>query len=202
MKDIPIFTATNGMASLTLREIPYRREAFVQVRAVFTRLDFLLKECAAFCRMAGAARIFATGTEDFSAYPVHARLMERKIPKEKLPTVEAVAIPTEDEQWLTCYREAFRHVPVARTLTSMEHCYWIEEQGVRIGLGQMHNGHLSSVAALQKGAGARCICALAATDSAPTIHLLCAMENQPAMQLYDRLGFTHGSIQEIWYEIT
>ena len=201
MKDIPIFTATNGMASLILREIPYRREAYVQVRAVFTRLDSLLRECATFCRMAGAERIFATGTEDFSAYPVHARLMKREIPKEKLPTVEATAIPTEAEEWLSCYREAFRRVPAARTLTSMDHCYWIEEKGARIGFGQIHDGTLYSVAALQKGAGARCVCALAALDSAPKIHLLCAMENQPAMKLYDRLGFSRGPIKEAWYEI-
>ena len=202
MKDIPIFTATNGMASLTLREIPYRREAYVQVRAVFTRLDFLLRECTAFCRMAGAERVFASGAENFSDYPVHARLMEREISKEILPTVEAKAIPTEDTQWLACYREVFRKVPVARTLEHMEHCYWIEEKGERIGFGQIHEGMLHTVAALQKGAGARCVCALAAVDSTPNIQLLCAMENEPAMKLYDRLGFSHGAIKESWHEIT
>ena len=202
MKDIPIFTATNGMASLILREIPYRREAYVHVRAVFTRLEFLLRECAAFCRMAGAERVFASGVEDFSHYPLHARLMEREIAKEALPSVEAKAIPTEDERWLACYREAFRNVPVARTLEHMEHCYWIMEQDVPIGFGQIHEGTLHSVGALQKGAGARCVCALAATDSAPSIRLLCAMENQPAMRLYDHLGFSHGAIKETWYEIT
>ncbi len=202
MKDIPIFTATNGIASLILQEIPYRREAFVQVRGVFTQLPFLLRECAAFCRMAGAERIFATGNEDFSAYPIHARLMEREITKSALPTVEAKAIATDDEDWLSCYREAFRSVPAARTLKHMEHCYWIVEQGERIGLGQIHEGVLDSVAALQKGAGERCVCALAAISSAPKIRLLCAMENLPAMGLYDRLGFSHGPIKECWYDIT
>lgn len=202
MKDIPIFTATNGIASLVLQEIPYRREAFVQIRGIFTQLPFLLRECAAFCRMAGAERIFASGAEDFSAYPLHARLMERTISKTKLPSVAAQAIPTQDAEWLNLYREAFRHVPVARTLKTMEHCYWIEEAGERIGLGQIHEGYLYSVAALQTGAGERCVCALAAADAAPEIHLLCAMENQPAMKLYDRLGFSHGPIKESWYEIT
>ncbi len=202
MKDIPIFTATNGIASLILREIPYRREAFVQVRGVFTQLPSLLRECAAFCRMAGAERIFATGTEDFSAYPVHARLIERETSTEKLPTAEATAVATEEEEWLSCYREAFRSVPAARTLTHMEHCYWIMEKGERIGLGQIHDGALYSVAALQKGAGERCVCALAAASPAPNIRLLCAMENQPAMKLYDRLGFSRGPLKECWYEIT
>ena len=201
MKDIPIFTATNGMASLILQEIPYRREAFVQVRAVFTRLDALLQECAAFCRMAGAERVFATGSADFSAYRLHARLMEREISADRLPSVEAKAIPTEDGEWLSCYRDAFRHVPAARTLKQMEHCYWIEEKGERIGLGQIIEGELRAVASLQKGAGVRCVCALAAVSTAPTIRLLCAMENEPAMSLYDRLGFSHGVIKEIWHQI-
>jgi ribosomal protein S18 acetylase RimI-like enzyme len=84
----------------------------------------------------------------------------------------------------------------------MEHCYWIMEGDVPIGFGQIHDGTLLSVAALQKGAGERCICALAATDSTPSIRLLCAMENHPAMRLYDRLGFSHGPVKERWYEIT
>ena len=31
MKDIPAFTTENGIASLILREIPYREEAYIRI---------------------------------------------------------------------------------------------------------------------------------------------------------------------------
>ena len=32
MKDFPVFTTENGVASLVLKEIPYRREAYITLR--------------------------------------------------------------------------------------------------------------------------------------------------------------------------
>ena len=70
MTDIPVFTAADGIATLILHEIPARKEGYILVRAVFGSLACLLRECADFCRGAGAERVYAGGEADFSAYPV------------------------------------------------------------------------------------------------------------------------------------
>ena len=85
MKDLPLFPCADGMASLVLSEIPYKREAYILVRSVYGSLDGLLRDCAAFCRSAGAEQVYAGGEQDFSAYPVYAHLVERSLEKEKLP---------------------------------------------------------------------------------------------------------------------
>ena len=67
MTDIPVFTAADGIATLILHEIPARKEGYILVRAVFGSLAGLLRECADFCRGAGAERVYAGGEADFSA---------------------------------------------------------------------------------------------------------------------------------------
>ena len=77
MKDFPIFTTDFGVASLVLREIPYRKEAYITVLDVQEgQLDQLIEECASFCRMAGAERIYAKGHEALMGYPVHALVIQ------------------------------------------------------------------------------------------------------------------------------
>ena len=52
LKDIPIFPTQYGVASLILREIPYRQEAYIRVQDVQEEeLSLLLSECADFCKM-------------------------------------------------------------------------------------------------------------------------------------------------------
>ena len=44
MKDIPVFTTENGVASLTLREIPYSRKAYFRIQSA-SDAAMLIKEC-------------------------------------------------------------------------------------------------------------------------------------------------------------
>ncbi len=202
MKDIPIFTSPEGIATLILREIPTRREAYVLVRSVFTTLPALLQESGRFCRAAGAERVYFGGDADFSDYPVYARLIERAIERTRLPQTAAVAVPVaegERGQWAALYRERFLPVPAAQSSPSAENACFICDGDERIGLGQIRGGELLSVAALKRGRGADCVCALAAQTDSPVLTLLCAEENLRAMQLYDRLGFSRGTVKEIWY---
>ena len=60
MKNIPMFTTENGVASLILQEIPYRREAYVHIRSTAAPEAFF-RECVDFCKMAGAEKIYLTG---------------------------------------------------------------------------------------------------------------------------------------------
>lgn len=109
MKDIPVFSCPDGIATLILREVPFRGEGYILVRGVFGTLEGLLAECAGFCRAAGAERLFA--------------------------------------------------------------------------------------------AGERCVRALAARCTGPEVRLTCAEENTRAMRLYDRLGFSRGAEERVWFSI-
>ena len=60
MKNIPMFTTENGVASLILQEIPYRQEAYVHIRSTAAPEAFF-RECVVFCKMAGAEKVYLTG---------------------------------------------------------------------------------------------------------------------------------------------
>lgn len=202
MKDIPIFSCTEGVATLILREIPTRGEGFVLVRAVFTELSALLREGAAFCRAAGAQRVYASGEADFSGYPIYARLIARSIARSALPDTAARAVSVAEADgalWTALYRQRFAEVPAAGSLARAENAYWIFDGEERIGLGSLSADRLDAVAALAPHRGADCVCALAACAQGDELHLLCARENLPAMRLYDRLGFSTEAEKEIWY---
>ena len=62
MKDFPFFTTEYGVASLVLKEIPYKGEAYITLRDAQPGQEAeLLAECVSFCRMAGAEKILAAG---------------------------------------------------------------------------------------------------------------------------------------------
>ena len=53
MKDIDLFTTEYGIASLILKEIPYKGEAYIRLRET-QQPELLLQECVRFCRRCGA----------------------------------------------------------------------------------------------------------------------------------------------------
>ena len=55
MRDIPVFTVPSGIATLILREIPPRGEAYVLLRGVFTSQEELLTEILAVLKEQQAA---------------------------------------------------------------------------------------------------------------------------------------------------
>ena len=78
---------------------------------------------------------------------------------------------------------------------------WIWDGAERIGLGRVRGSELLAVAALLPGAGERCVRALAARCAGPEVRLTCAEENTRAMRLYDRLGFSRGAEERVWFSI-
>ena len=66
MKDFPVFTTENGAASLVLKEIPYKKEAYITLRASQAP-QALLEECVSFCRACGAEKIYATRSEEHTS---------------------------------------------------------------------------------------------------------------------------------------
>ncbi len=200
MKDIPIFTGSNGIASLILSQIPEWGKGYVLIRSVFTSTSELIRECESFCRAAGADEVFFGGEGDFSGYEVHATLIEREILRKNLPETTAEAVITSSpDQWAQIYNEKFRPIPAAQYCREAKNAFDIIKDGNPIGIGQVVHDRILSLAATQRGAGADCVCALAKLCEGETVHLSCVKENLPAMRLYDRLGFSEGHVKEIWY---
>lgn len=111
--------------------------------------------------------------------------------------------------WAREYNARFRAVPAAescspaeeRALAAGGEALWIWDGAERIGLGRVRGGELLAVAALLPGAGERCVRALAARCAGPEVRLTCAAENERAMRLYDRLGFSRGAEERVWFSI-
>ena len=79
MKDFPMFTTEWGVASLILREVPYRQEAYIHVQDVQPDgFEAHMKECVAFCRMVGAERIYASGHPLLEAFELYTSVYEMK----------------------------------------------------------------------------------------------------------------------------
>ncbi|MBE6957907.1 MAG: hypothetical protein E7447_01970, partial [Ruminococcaceae bacterium] len=77
MQDIPIFTTEYGVASLSLREIPYRQEAYICIQSSCQPKE-LLAECIGFCRACGAEKIYARNHEYLTRYPVHTAIVKMR----------------------------------------------------------------------------------------------------------------------------
>ena len=88
-----------------------------------------------------------------------------------------------------------------RALAAGGEALWIWDGAERIGLGRVRGSELLAVAALLPGAGERCVRALAARCAGPEVRLTCAAENERAMRLYDRLGFSRGAEERVWFSI-
>ena len=72
MRDFPIFSTETGVSSLTLKEIPYKKQAYIRIQDVQPgTLQEHLRECVQFCKAAGAEHIFAAGhPENFIQEPI------------------------------------------------------------------------------------------------------------------------------------
>ena len=90
MKDFPVFTTENGVASLILKEIPYRGEAYIHLRDS-QNPKVLLEECVSFCAACGAEKIYASGSPALEQYPLHTAVLEmRGIPNVQEELIESL----------------------------------------------------------------------------------------------------------------
>ena len=133
MKDFPCFATDDGVASLILKEIPYRQEAYIRFQDVQPgRFAPFLQECVSFCRMAGAEKIYAQGHEELSQYPLHAAVYEMRgkawvdtaFLENIFPVTEATA-----ETWRKLCNERMRGVDCAATQTAGDEKEILESGG-------------------------------------------------------------------------
>lgn len=213
MKDFPVFTTDWGVSSLILREVPYRQEAYIHIQDVQPEgFEPHLKECAAFCRMAGAERIYATGHDLLESYPLYTSVYEMRgtawVDREMLENLFPVTESTVS-RWRGILNERLRNVDNAATLTAFDEkkilesggAYFIHHDGQLLGAGWMEDTKLLLVCGVKPGAGDRVMHTLMSLVEGTDMTIEVASTNERAIALYERLGFI--KIKEVlrWYRI-
>ena len=211
MRDFPFFTTEYGVASLILKEIPYRKQAYIRILDVQEdSFDEYLTECVSFCRMCGAEQIFAEGHEQLSKYPVYTAVnrMQGTIPFD--PEKTASLFPVTEKtvsRWRGLYNEAMRNVDNAGTLEARDEkqilagggAYFVHEDSDLLGIFWLEDTKLLAIAALQRGAGERVMhTMLSVTDGEP-VWLEVASTNARAIRLYEKMGFVPTAQLRCWY---
>lgn len=211
MKDIPMFTTENGVASLFLREIPYRKRAHIKIQAT-QNPEELLQECVDFCRACGAEWADASGHPWLETYPRTARILAMCRSLEGLPQTDAALFPVTEEtvkMWLDIYNERMAQVPNTawmsaedgRRLLKDGDGYFIHRNGELLGIGQASGDRIDTVAAVQKGAGREIVLSLASLLTGDTVNLWVADTNAKAIRLYESLGFITTREVARWYRV-
>lgn len=211
VKDFPVFTTENGVASLVLKEIPYQKTAYVMIRDS-REPDKLLAECCEFCRACGAERVFATGHRAAEAYPFHTAIWEMRCAAVSLQDTDAALFPVQEktlETWREIYNQKVRAVPGgawmslqgAREMLEKGDGYFVHRGETLLGIGRASGDTIDWVASLQKGAGKEVVYALAHAVTAETLKLTVASTNKKAVNLYEKLGFVKTGELMRWYQL-
>lgn len=213
MRDLPIFTTEYGVSSLVLKEIPYRKEAYIHIRDV--QLDFFkehLAECISFCRMCAAERIFAEGSELLERYPLYTAVYKMQgtalSEREKMASLFPVTEETIGK-WRTLYNEAMRSVDNAGTLESREEkqilnsggAYFVHRAGELLGIFWLEEFKLLAVAAVKKGVGETVMHTMMSLIEGELMELEVASTNLRAIRLYEKLGFVKTTELSRWYQV-
>ena len=210
MKDFPMFTTEYGLASLVMKEIPYKEEAYITIRTSDQPAE-LLAECVSFCRICGAERIYAKGHDDLETYPLHTSTLEMEKLVEAGPA-PADLVPVTAEtvgQWRGIYNERMHSVDNAATLESRDEKWILESGGAYfiynkeelLGIGWIDKGELMAVAAVKPGAGQQIMETLLPLMDGQVLRLQVASTNTKAIRLYERLGFRQTKEVSRWYQV-
>ncbi len=211
MRDIPIFDTENGVASLFLREIPYRGRAHIKIRSSQAPEAFL-EECIGFCRACGAEWIDAAGHDYLQKYPLITRLYRMQRDRESMPETDACLFPVTQElveKWLDIYNERMAQVPNAaymdaadgRQLLKNGDGYFVHRSGQLLGIGKAKDDFIDTVISVVPGMGETVVLALAGLLQSDTVSLTVAGANERAVRLYERMGFAKTKELSSWYRV-
>lgn len=213
MKDIPLFDTDTGVSSLVLKEIPCRQTAYIRVQSVQPGgLEEHLRECAAFCRMCGAEKIYAAGHPELAGYPLHCKvlLMARPLPwGPSADTLEPVTAGTV-AYWRELYNSRMASVDNAATLTARDekdilesrNAWFVRDREELLGIGWLRGSEVLAVASVRRGAGERVLGALLTKITENQVTLEVASTNARAIALYERMGFRAAGARSSWHHIT
>lgn len=211
MRDFPVFTTEYGVASLTLREVPYTARAYVVLRSS-VQPELLLKECKEFCVAVGAKEIYASGDSILEAFPFHTSILKLQCLQASLGDTDAALWPVTEETaecWRTMYNEKSVRIPNGAWLSQRDlkdilktdQAYFVHRGECLLGTGLISGGEIRWVCSMQFGAGEEVVRALAHAVTEEHITVEVASENHKAMELYKRLGFIAVSELSKWYKI-
>ena len=211
MKDFPMFTTEFGVASLVLREIPYRGEAFILIQDTL-QPDELLAECISFCRICGAEKIYARGHEIVEKYPLHCIVYEMRGRAEVDETKVENLWPVTEEtvtQWRELMNEKMRPVDNSGTLEKKGEreildsggAYFVHHEGELLGAGWLVGNELRLVASCKAGMGERVCHTLFSLIPGQEVKLDVVSTNTRAIRLYEKLGFIRTSELRQWHRV-
>ena len=205
-----MFTTENGAASLVLREIPHRGDAYITLQAS-QQPQKLLQECVSFCRMCGAERVYASGHEELDAYPLHCSVIPMALSWVDDGDPGANLFPVTEEtvkRWREIYNEKMAPVDNSATLTARDEkellsggAYFVHECAELLGIGWMKNSELLCIATVKPGAGERVLRTLLTVADSYRVTLEVASTNAKAIRLYEKLGFFQYGEARSWYTI-
>lgn len=211
MRDFPIFTTEYGVSSLVLKEIPYRKVAYIRIRDVQAAFfEEHLAECVSFCRICGAERIFAAGNENLEQYPLYTSVYQMRAAacpeEEKMASLFPVTEETVGK-WRNIYNEAMRSVDNAGTLEAREEkqilssggAYFVHRNGALLGIFWLEGTKLLAIAAMKKGAGETVMHTMMSLQAGEQMELEVASTNHRAIRLYEKLGFVKTAELSRWY---
>ena len=209
MRDIPMFTSEYGVASLFLKEIPYRGRAHIKIQSSLEP-EKLLEECVSFCRICGAQWIDAAGHEYLEKYPLITALWAMQCSREAIGETDACLFPMTDQtmqQWLDIYNERMADVPNAAFMDSRDgkellqkgSAYFVHIDGQLLGIGVASGDFIDTVISVKPGAGETVMRALTSILTEDTVRLWVASANQRAIRLYERMGFTKVKELSRWH---
>ena len=211
MKDFPVFPTSHGAASLTLKEIPYRREAYIKIQST-QEPELLLEECIGFCTACGAERIYASGHDFLGQFPLHTSVCQMKgclfLSEEEIPSMFPVTEATISK-WREIYNDKMQRVDNASTLEARDEseilrsggAYFVHRSGELLGIGWLVEDKLAAMAAVKPGAGEMVCKAMQSLIPQQTITLEVATTNQKAIRLYERQGFLKTEELSRWYRV-
>ena len=211
MKDFPMFTTEFGVASLILKEIPYRSEAYIIIQDT-QQPEQLLQECISFCRMCGADRIYARGHEITQGYPLHCAVYEMRAEVRVDDSKVEMLFPVTEEtvgQWRQLMNERLRSVDNAATLEKKDEkeilsssgAYFVHRSGQMLGAGWLEENELKLIASAQSGAGERVLHTLLSLVPEQEVKLDVVSTNERAIRLYEKYGFIKTAERRRWYQV-
>lgn len=214
MRDFPIFTTEYGVVSLLLKEIPYKKTAYIRIREVQEGFfDADLAECVAFCRMCGAEAVYAAGHEKLETYPLYTAVVRMgavaRVEQEKVKCLFPVTEKTVS-RWRHIYNEKMADVDNTATLESRDEerilstggAYFVHDSGKLLGIGWLEGEMLLAVAAVERGAGEAVMHSLLSIREGLSVTLEVASTNDRAIRLYEQLGFIKTAEKDRWYDVS
>ena len=206
-----MFTTEYGVASLVLKEVPYRQEAYIVIQSS-EEPEKLLEECVSFCRMVGAERIYARGHEYVERYLLHCAICEMRgeIPvKEELVRNLWPVTPENITAWRSLLNEKLQTVDNAGTLERAGEqeilgsggAYFVHDSGKLLGAGWIVEDELKLIAVSQPGAGEQVLHTLLSAVPQQALRLQVASTNIRAIRFYERMGFVKTAELSRWYKV-